>query len=217
MNISIHEEPWLHGIVDDFISKDSINYFHESWNHSNPNPYSNPIITESSFIKELTEEIGERFTLAFNNFYHQLNVGGIGDETPYCMESPKCKLIVHDPFSELQRDIHLDSNDKAFSGVLYLSKEGTGTSLYYPNGKRHSQVEWKPNRALLFTRKQSGKNATYHAVENDIPFQRVTFIMNLHRDVEKVKQAIESGETWLKKLTGTKTNLPISKPLKIPK
>ena len=111
----------------------------------------------------------------------------------------------------------MDGNNKVLSGVLYLSKKGTGTSLYYPNGERHSQVEWKPNRALLFTRKQKGTNATYHAAENDIPYNRATFLMNFHRDEEKVKRGVENGETWLNDLGGTKTDLPISKPLRLPK
>ena len=36
-------------------------------------------------------------------------------------------------------------------------------------------------------------------------------------DEEKVKRGVENGETWLKDLKGTKTNLPISKPLRLPK
>ena len=210
MNIEFYEEPWLHGIVDDFISEHHLNLFHKSWNQKD-----NQLPTDVHSI--LTEEVIKRFTFAFDNFYHDLNKGGIGDESPYSQDVPKCHFIVLPPFHQKDRHIHLDGNNKILSGVLYLSKKGTGTSLYYPNGERHSQVKWKPNRALLFTRKQKGTNATYHAAENDIPYIRATFIMNFHRDEEKVKRGVENGETWLKDLKGTKTNLPISKPLRLPK
>ena len=212
MNIKLYEEPWLHGIVDDFISEDHLNLFYKSWNQKD-----DKLPTDVHSI--LTEEVIKRFTFAFDNFYHELNVGGIGDERPYSKDVPKCQFVVLPPFYKESRQIHLDGNDKVLSGVLYLSNKGTGTSLYYPNGKRHSQVEWKPNRTLLFTRKQKGKNATYHAVENDIPYNRATFLMNFNRDEEKVKRGVENGETWLKlnHLGGTKTNLPISKPLRLPK
>ena len=115
--------------------------------------------------------------------------------------------------------IHRDTPNKLLSGVIYLYPEkNTGTILYKNiRGDDPKVIEWKPNRALLFTRKQKGKNATYHAAENDIPYNRATFLMNFNRDEEKVKRGVENGETWLNDLAGTKTNLPISKPLRLPK
>ena len=210
VNIKFYEEPWLHGIVDNFISEDHLNLFHKSWNQKNNK-------LPSDVHSTLGQEIKKRFTFVLNNFYHELNVGGIGDERPYSEDRPQCNFIVHEPFHQKDRHIHLDGNGKILSGVLYLSNKGTGTSLYYANGERHSQVEWRPNRAILFTRKQGGTNATYHAVENDIPHHRATFIMNFHRDQEKVKKGVKNGETWLSNLPGSRTNLPMSKPLKLPK
>tara|TARA_R100000005_G_C4968885_1_gene182614 strand:- start:591 stop:1223 length:633 start_codon:yes stop_codon:yes gene_type:complete len=210
MNIEFHEEPWLHGIVDDFISEDHLNLFHKSWNQKDDK-------LPPDVHTALGKEIRKRFTFVLDNFYNELNVGGIGDERPYSKDRPKSLFVVHEPFHQHYRHIHLDSNDKILSGVLYLSNKGTGTSLYYPNGKRHSQVEWKPNRAIFFTRKQKGINATYHAVENDIPHHRATFLMNFHRDEEKIKRGVKNGETWLNDVPGSRTNLPISKPLKFPK
>jgi len=76
--------------------------------------------------------------------------------------------------------IHSDSRDKLLSVVIYIAPEkNEGTWLYEDKtGKNPQQVEWKPNRAFIFSR----TDHTWHSYKADGINNRLALVYNLRSD-----------------------------------
>ena len=76
--------------------------------------------------------------------------------------------------------IHSDSRDKLLSVVIYISPEkNEGTWLYEDkNGKNAKQVDWKTNRAFIFSRTDN----TWHSYKADGINNRLALVYNLRSD-----------------------------------
>ena len=74
--------------------------------------------------------------------------------------------------------IHDDTPNKLLSGVIYLSPEkNSGTSFYSDKkGSEKKTIEWKPNRAVFFSRKE---RETWHSYEGDGLNDRIALVYNL--------------------------------------
>lgn len=74
--------------------------------------------------------------------------------------------------------IHDDTPNKLLSGVIYLSPEkNSGTSFYGDKkGAEKKTIEWKPNRAVFFSRKE---RETWHSYEGDGLNDRIALVYNL--------------------------------------
>ena len=74
--------------------------------------------------------------------------------------------------------IHSDVARKLLSVVIYIEpKENVGTLLYRRSEKKSfNTVEWKPNRALIFSRLEED---TLHSYEGNVIDDRYTFNFNL--------------------------------------
>ena len=94
-------------------------------------------------------------------------MGGIGDEKIIQKIDLNVTLLFMNHLTKIIV-LHLDGNGKILSGY-YLSNKGTGTSLYYSHGERHSQVEWRPNGEYYL--QETRWNKCTYRVENDIPHQ----------------------------------------------
>tara|TARA_B100001093_G_C26507063_1_gene875853 strand:+ start:166 stop:810 length:645 start_codon:yes stop_codon:yes gene_type:complete len=86
--------------------------------------------------------------------------------------------------------IHDDTPDKLLSGVVYLQpKENSGTIFYNDKeGSNKTEIEWKPNRAVFFSRIE---RQTWHSYEGDGKNDRIALVYNLKtnkiRDVYKAE------------------------------
>lgn len=74
--------------------------------------------------------------------------------------------------------IHDDTPDKLLSGVIYLYPENNSGTIFYSDkkGSNKTSIEWKPNRAVFFSRKEK---ETWHSYEGDGTNQRVVLVYNL--------------------------------------
>jgi|TARA_B100000767_G_C19756889_1_gene533337 hypothetical protein len=74
--------------------------------------------------------------------------------------------------------IHSDTANKLLSGVIYLMPESNkGTFLYESRGgKNPTEIEWKQNKALFFSREE-GKS--WHSYEGDKESNRIALVYNL--------------------------------------
>tara|TARA_Y200000002_G_C22629645_1_gene641900 strand:- start:206 stop:844 length:639 start_codon:yes stop_codon:yes gene_type:complete len=74
--------------------------------------------------------------------------------------------------------IHDDTPNKLLSGVIYLYPEkNSGTSFYSDKkGSEKKTIEWKPNRAVFFSRKE---RETWHSYEGDGLNNRIALVYNL--------------------------------------
>ena len=74
--------------------------------------------------------------------------------------------------------IHDDTPNKLLSGVIYLKPNKNSGTIFYDNkkgdGKR--EIEWKPNRAVFFSRSEK---QTWHSYEGDGISNRFALVFNL--------------------------------------
>ena len=87
--------------------------------------------------------------------------------------------------------IHDDTPNKLLSGVIYLEPEKNSGTKFYNNkvGENLTNIEWQPNRAVFFSRKE---RETWHSYEGDGKKNRVVLVYNLMtrrvKDVFKVEK-----------------------------
>ncbi len=81
--------------------------------------------------------------------------------------------------------IHTDSPNKLLSVVIYIDPENNhGTFLYSDkNGKDMQEVQWKPNRSLIFSREE---NTTWHSYRSDGINTRFTLVCNLRSNKKEI-------------------------------
>ena len=74
--------------------------------------------------------------------------------------------------------IHDDTPNKLLSGVIYLSpQKNTGTSFYTDKkGSNKTDITWKTNRAVFFSRKE---RQTWHSYKGDGLNDRMVLVFNL--------------------------------------
>jgi hypothetical protein len=82
---------------------------------------------------------------------------------------------------ECNFDIHTDNKNKLLSVVVYLEPEqSTGTLLYSDQSGQNAQmVEWKPNRAFIFSR----NDFTWHSYKGDGKSVRKVLGINLMTNI----------------------------------
>ena len=87
--------------------------------------------------------------------------------------------------------IHDDTPNKLLSGVIYLYPEKNSGTIFYSDkkGSDKTTVEWKPNRAVFFSRKEK---ETWHSYEGDGINQRVALVYNLMTNKIKEVYKIEN-------------------------
>jgi hypothetical protein len=87
--------------------------------------------------------------------------------------------------------IHDDTPNKLLSGVIYLyPKNNAGTFFYSDNkGSNKTYVDWKPNRAVFFSRKE---RETWHSYEGDGINDRIVLVYNLMTSKIKEVYKIEN-------------------------
>ena len=74
--------------------------------------------------------------------------------------------------------IHDDTPNKLLSGVIYLAPENNSGTFFYSDkkGSDKTNVEWKSNRAVFFSRKE---RETWHSYQGDGLNDRVVLVYNL--------------------------------------
>jgi hypothetical protein len=88
--------------------------------------------------------------------------------------------------------IHDDTPNKLLSGVVYLKPENNSGTIFYKDKKDTSNkeiVEWKPNRAVFFSRTE---RSTWHSYQGDGKSNRIVLVYNLMtyriKDVFKIEK-----------------------------
>jgi len=159
MKIKKQRDPWKHFVVDDFLPQPVFNSVQSEmysvasdlgfsakgrkqfWFDEN----SSMTYTLFSYVEEIISEIGLKYDLEDHN--------------------QQCELSVCRPRYDYDC-IHTDTPEKIFTTVLYLSNKGSGTDLYFSESKESyvKTVEWKPNRAICFSRSEHTWH-NFHALD----------------------------------------------------
>lgn len=164
-------DPWPHFIVDNFFSD---------------RDFENLVTVSKSIYKDILPKEKVIKTIRSLDDYWPNTYGSVALEYLNTLNSEKIEYYdrfqleiqaVHDdePSSEI---VHVDRKDKILSIVVYGCPDNhVGTFI---GNTKHSlsPVEWKPNRALIFSR---GEN-TWHKFPTTGLGPRVTFNINLYTD-----------------------------------
>ena len=82
---------------------------------------------------------------------------------------------------------HDDTPNKLLSGVIYLYPENNLGTFFYnnKNGPSLMEIDWKPNRAVFFSRREK---ETWHSYKGDGKNDRIAFVFNLMTHDKNLKQ-----------------------------
>ena len=158
-------EPFYHITIDDFLHKDLYNtcmqHLDFRWKKDTGNKmreWMTPQLLEpfDDFVEATIWPIME-------DIYKEPIPWGYHDH----------RLSWLDPHTSHRGGIHDEEYNKFYSLVVYIDPvESTGTLLYDENQNFVKEVEWKPNRALLF---KGIPKITWHNYENNTDQVRFTF------------------------------------------
>jgi len=177
MIIETKHDPWKHWIIDDFLPEEDYKVLYDliiKLPKARKNYRYAGFLRDEKFdhIKQMYEN---RFKIIIPNVFGLEN-----------LDNYKMLLEYNCAGKGLVYPIHEDAPEKIFSIVHYITPElGTGTLLHTESEEFHSEVKWKPNRALMFRR----RNRTFHSYRNELYTQRRTinciFVKKDHQDEEK--------------------------------
>ena len=166
-------------VIDDFLKKDDFEALCglnlESNNENEFKVYHNKInnnqIIYSTINQDLLKKIHNNYFTKATNILKEI-----------CPE--KLSLYDYSDFTVIvtkknsKFPIHDDTPDKLLSGVIYLYPENNSGTFFYSDkkGSNKTSIEWKPNRAVFFSRKEK---ETWHSYEGNGTNQRVVLVYNL--------------------------------------
>ena len=140
-------------------------------------------ILSSSISPDLIKRLNKNYLSKAKNILQELN-------------SEKIKLISHSDFSIIKTNknvnfpIHDDTPNKLLSGVIFLyPKKNKGTVFYNKkNGEGKTEIDWKLNRGVFFSRKE---RETWHSYGGDGINDRIALVYNLMTKEDNIKKVCE--------------------------
>ena len=166
-------------VIDDFLKKDDFEALCglnlESNNENEFKVYHNKInnnqIIYSTINQDLLKKIHNNYFTKATNILKEI-----------CPE--KLSLYDYSDFTVIvtkknsKFPIHDDTPDKLLSVVIYLYPENNSGTFFYSDkkGSNKTSIEWKPNRAVFFSRKEK---ETWHSYEGNGTNKRVVLVYNL--------------------------------------
>jgi len=180
-------------IKDDFLNKeDLLELSHlnlEKIKDDEVKVYHNKIFKNRGVESECLDEATIK---RLNDRYHSLAM-----QTLNLLYPEKCVLYDYSEFhiiytgKNYKFPIHDDTPNKLLSGVIYLKPEKNVGTIFYRSrfGKDKKIIDWKVNRAVFFSRKES---ESWHSYEGDGINNRLALVYNLMttriRDVYKIEK-----------------------------
>ncbi len=128
-------------------------------------------IIKSSIDENLLKRLHRNYHVRAMNILKQLNEKKID-----LYEYSDFSIIVTSKNSKFP--IHDDIPNKLLSGVVYLSPQKNSGTFFYNDkkGSNKTNIDWKTNRAVFFSRKE---RETWHSYEGDGINNRVVLVYNL--------------------------------------
>lgn len=171
-SVTRFENPWPFYIVDNFLPSNFYNYLIQLM-------YSSSFSLVDSYVSDgivVPQNIPNRPQKKNLPLYKNENIVNIIDKTIkkhyhnilpqkyYCLPD----LIKCDPGYHYYP--HKDHIDKAFSVVVFLYPEQGEATTLISESKQQFNIQWRPNRAILFTQKEHGM----HTYKNTASRERLT-------------------------------------------
>ncbi len=179
-------------VVDDFLNDEDFNNLVKLNINTHPvkdfNIYHNEI-NENGILKSTIDKT--IITKIHKNYHHKAIqiLKDLNEEKVKLYDYSDLTIIVTNKNSKFP--IHDDTPNKLLSGVIYISPQSNkGTSFFEDKkGRNEKYINWKPNRAVFFSRKE---RETWHSYEGDNLNHRIVLVYNLMtnkiREVYKVEK-----------------------------
>ena len=173
-------------VIDNFLNQDDFDSlckleinqkvkedFHVYHNEINDNG-----IIKSAIDKNLLQRIHNNYHSIAMNILRKIN-----KEKAELYDYSDFSIIVTSKNSKFP--IHDDTPNKLLSGVIYLYPEKNTGTIFYNNKKGADQtnIDWKPNRAVFFSRSE---RKTWHSYEGDKLNNRI--VLNYNLMTNKIKE-----------------------------
>ena len=191
MKVTRYDKPWTHLVVDDFIDDVSFEYLQSNFMelHANSNTGRRTYSLDRLSKDTLEGKILDSSLKIWNEHYHEINHGeDLFNKATHIIYEWRNTL----PYDKERRASHRDSEAKLMSVVYYVSPHGSGTTLLEKVKEDEppmisKTLDWKPNRALVFVRKNENVGGTWHYIKNDIPHNRHSLNLSIFDMREKHK------------------------------
>tara|TARA_Y100000766_G_scaffold137328_1_gene118210 strand:- start:86 stop:730 length:645 start_codon:yes stop_codon:yes gene_type:complete len=184
-------------IVDNFLSEEDFNNLNKQRINKNINEGIEVYHNEINNEKIITSVIDQNLLTKIHKNYHSKAMEILKELCP-----EKAELYDYSDFTIIvtSKDsvfpIHDDTPNKILSGVIYLSPEMNSGTTFYNNkkGENKTEMKWKKNRAVFFSRKEK---ETWHSYKGDKKNNRVALVYNLMtKNIKKVYE-IEKKNYYL--------------------
>lgn len=195
---------WKHVIIDDFLTKEHFDYINKTFDTVPPmqsrmiKSFSGKFIEFKGEIAAHTYVVTDKKVSQKTRFKANIKTNKFDEKIIkdiYNQYNPKLLELLKELAPEKVKDynhsiliftatdknykypIHTDTPDKLLSVVIYLRPEkNVGTILYEDKkGKNPVELEWKQNRALIFSRAEN----TWHSYQGDGINDRYVLVYNL--------------------------------------
>ncbi len=185
-------------IIDNFLKKEDFEYLSsvnlKKIGRNDVKVYHNSIDKED---KTNCECIDDEKIKNFQKNYHSIALNLLEELSP-----EKKKLYEFSEFHIIETGadysfpIHDDIPNKLLSGVIYLKPEENTGTIFYDNkkGDGKQEIQWKPNRAVFFSRKE---RETWHSYKGDGKNNRIALVYNLMTNDVKSVYKIEKKSYFL--------------------
>ena len=169
---------WKHVIIDNFLNQEHLDFIKDAYtgkikawaNNETCEVLQEPNTPAHKITKELIAELHKIYTPKLLEVLKELAPEKV-DKYKYT------RFIFVKTAKNATYPIHRDTVDKLLSVVVYLKPDqNSGTILYEDgDGNNPMMVEWKPNRAFIFSRSEE----SWHAFKGDGINDRYTLLINI--------------------------------------
>ena len=180
-------------IIDNFLKQEDLNEIQKiKLNEPGKDKikvYHNKITNDH---KVSSECMSEEFLIRLQKNYHDIAIDILKELCP-----EKEKLYDHSEFhiiltgKDYRFPIHDDTPNKLLSGVIYLlPEENTGTIFYDDKkGSNKTIIDWKPNRAVFFSRRE---RESWHSYTGDGNATR--YVLSYQLKTKRIKKVFEAED-----------------------
>ena len=170
----------LSSYAKNLASNEKINVYHNEIDKNNS-------VIKSSINKDTLIRINKNYLPLAANILRKLN-------------NEKLKLLNYSDFTIIKTNknskfpIHDDTPNKLLSGVVFLHPKNNKGTIFYnkKSGEEKTEIEWKLNRAVFFSRKE---RKTWHSYEGDNQNDRIALVYNLMTHKQNIKKVCEIEKT----------------------
>lgn len=163
-------DPWPHQTIDDFYDDTLFREMKKELIEFSKGKIQSNYTKFDYILENFSEVLPHTVKCIKSNIISEENLKGFPHHRAYKNLKLKTQVIVC--LNDVEYRIHDETRDKILSVVTYITPEKSiGTLIYDKNKQFVKEVEWKPNRTLIFA---GIENTTWHNYKSEKGNYRIT-------------------------------------------